>query len=333
MAPNSIDSSRTSGARPLSSPRGGSGAWSTSATITNRILTYGGVVAAGVAAYYYYWYPSHAGRGNDESHADDAVEPVSSAVVLVNEREALRVAFEGAQEFAKSSLKVDTDTQLKLYGLYKVATCGKVDGSTRPGMWDITGRAKWDAWSDWSTRVDSPEKAMAIYVDLVESFKGKDKEIGNSTRSASGDGSLGMGPKVSTLALDGGDSSKWEGGDDLFFLAQSGKVKELEQAITGRNEDLAQTDEDGLTLLHWACDRGHLKMSQVLIRLGAEVDSTDRDGLTPLAYAVTSGHEELAVYLVEEAGADVEITDAEGESVLAMGSDELRRKLLNVRQT
>jgi len=38
------------------------------------------------------------------------------------------------------------DIKLRLYGLFKQATSGKVDVK-RPGMTNFVGRAKWDAWN------------------------------------------------------------------------------------------------------------------------------------------------------------------------------------------
>lgn len=36
---------------------------------------------------------------------------------------------------------------LQLYALYKQATVGDATGS-RPGIFDVKGRAKWDAWAE-----------------------------------------------------------------------------------------------------------------------------------------------------------------------------------------
>ena len=52
-------------------------------------------------------------------------------------------AFETAAEVARS-LTPSTDDRLRLYGLYKQGTCGAVT-TGRPYVWDVAGRAKWDA--------------------------------------------------------------------------------------------------------------------------------------------------------------------------------------------
>ena len=53
---------------------------------------------------------------------------------------------------------------LQLYGLFKQATEGDVTGS-RPGMLDLKGRAKYDAWA--RRKGTSKDDAMKAYVALV----------------------------------------------------------------------------------------------------------------------------------------------------------------------
>ena len=73
--------------------------------------------------------------------------------------------FESAAERVKQLPKdPGNDTKLELYGLYKQATEGDATGK-RPGMLDVKGRAKWDAWS--GRKGLSAEKARALYVELV----------------------------------------------------------------------------------------------------------------------------------------------------------------------
>lgn len=76
--------------------------------------------------------------------------------------------FAAAQERVKAlSRRPSNDQLLALYGLYKQATEGDVSGK-RPGMLDMVGRAKYDAWASRSgTDRDS---AMKAYVALVETL-------------------------------------------------------------------------------------------------------------------------------------------------------------------
>lgn len=66
--------------------------------------------------------------------------------------------------------KPSNDELLELYGLFKQATVGDVTGK-RPGMLDVRGRAKHDAWE--KRRGMGAEAARAAYVKVVERLEGK----------------------------------------------------------------------------------------------------------------------------------------------------------------
>ena len=82
-----------------------------------------------------------------------------------------------SERFADAQTRVKTLTQapstaelLELYALYKQGSSGDVD-SKRPGMLDIKGRAKWDAWA--GKKGQTREQAMEAYVALVDRLLGK----------------------------------------------------------------------------------------------------------------------------------------------------------------
>ncbi len=61
----------------------------------------------------------------------------------------------------------DNKSLLELYGFYKQATDGDVQGK-RPGMLDVKGRAKYDAWA--KAKGLSPEDARAKYIAKAKSL-------------------------------------------------------------------------------------------------------------------------------------------------------------------
>jgi acyl-CoA-binding protein len=75
-----------------------------------------------------------------------------------------------AQQFADAQARIKpitglgNDTMLELYALYKQATAGDVSGS-RPGMMDLRGRAKYDAWA--KQKGMTKDAAMTAYITLV----------------------------------------------------------------------------------------------------------------------------------------------------------------------
>lgn len=74
--------------------------------------------------------------------------------------------FRSAQERVKTlGTRPSNDTLLELYSLFKQATEGDVQGK-RPGMLDLKGRAKYDAWA--GRKGLGREAAMQQYVALVE---------------------------------------------------------------------------------------------------------------------------------------------------------------------
>jgi acyl-CoA-binding protein len=64
----------------------------------------------------------------------------------------------------KLTSRPGNDTLLELYGLFKQGTVGDVDGK-RPGLLDLKGRAKHDAWA--ARRGMTREEAQRRYVELV----------------------------------------------------------------------------------------------------------------------------------------------------------------------
>lgn len=77
-----------------------------------------------------------------------------------------------AEKFADAKGRVETltsrpsnDQLLELYAFYKQATEGDATGS-RPGMFDLKGRAKFDAWA--KAKGIGKDDAMKKYVALVD---------------------------------------------------------------------------------------------------------------------------------------------------------------------
>jgi acyl-CoA-binding protein len=71
---------------------------------------------------------------------------------------------QAAEDVKKLSSRPDNQTLLELYALFKQSTDGDVSGA-RPGMLDVKGRAKFDAWA--KKKGISSETAMKDYIALV----------------------------------------------------------------------------------------------------------------------------------------------------------------------
>ena len=80
--------------------------------------------------------------------------------------------FKGAQERVQGlSKRPGTDELLRLYGLYKQGSVGDAT-SKRPGMLDVKGRAKFDAWA--KLKGTGQEDAKQRYVDVVGQLVDRD---------------------------------------------------------------------------------------------------------------------------------------------------------------
>lgn len=77
--------------------------------------------------------------------------------------------FVEAQARIKAVTSLSNDVLLDLYALYKQATAGDVSGA-RPGMLDLRGRAKYDAWA--KRKGSTADAAMTAYIALVDRHAG-----------------------------------------------------------------------------------------------------------------------------------------------------------------
>ncbi|NP_001122240.1 acyl-CoA-binding domain-containing protein 7 [Danio rerio] len=78
----------------------------------------------------------------------------------------LKAEFDQYAEDVKKVKTRPTDQELlDLYGLYKQAVVGDIN-IDKPGMIDLKGKAKWDAWD--SRKGMSTEDAMKAYITLAK---------------------------------------------------------------------------------------------------------------------------------------------------------------------
>ncbi|KAM6086907.1 acyl-CoA-binding domain-containing protein 7 isoform 2-T2 [Chlamydotis macqueenii] len=80
----------------------------------------------------------------------------------------LQADFDGAAENVKKLKTRPTDEELKeLYGFYKQATVGDINIEC-PGMLDLKGKAKWEAWN--LKKGLSKEDAMNAYISKAKAM-------------------------------------------------------------------------------------------------------------------------------------------------------------------
>jgi len=78
-----------------------------------------------------------------------------------------------AEEVQRLEAKPTNEEKLKLYGLYKVATNENFSKAERPGMFDLMGKAKYNAWAANANAGMTPTKAQQEYTEYVDALKEK----------------------------------------------------------------------------------------------------------------------------------------------------------------
>ncbi|KAF5385444.1 hypothetical protein D9757_005368 [Collybiopsis confluens] len=208
---------------------------------------------------------------------------------------------------ASALRKVSNAVKLELYGLFKWLTVTHEPDVSRPSIFDMTGRAKWDAWDAAGKRYSDVQEAENRYLEIArdlgwqpgapkkqEEAKSEDiwdSESSNSEESHGGGGGLGV--SVSSVV-----APEIEDDNTLHGLAIAGDAQKLHTLISLDQEiNLNGLDEFGYTPLHLACDRGNVDVVRQLLAKGADTSIKDPDEMTSLELARTAGHEEIVKLL------------------------------------
>jgi acyl-CoA-binding protein len=77
--------------------------------------------------------------------------------------------FQQATQRAQALPSQPREIELELHGLYRQATLGDASGN-RPAIFDVEGRARYDAWS--RRRGMSRTAAMRAYIELLAKLTG-----------------------------------------------------------------------------------------------------------------------------------------------------------------
>ncbi|XP_019618982.1 PREDICTED: acyl-CoA-binding domain-containing protein 6-like [Branchiostoma belcheri] len=214
--------------------------------------------------------------------------------------------------------QLNGDQLLYLYARYKQVNVGKCN-IPKPGFFDFQGKQKWDAWN--SLKDMDRDQAMTEYVDGVRKADPtwEPREGGDSKKSTL------MGPVVSTMSFEEeyiSDKNK-----TVFDWCKEGNTKQMARLLSNGDVDINQQDAEGLSLLHWACDRGHEDVVRELLQHKANINIQDEDGQTPLHYAATCEFLSI-VQLLLDSSADPSIPDSEGSLPLDSTDSKQIKELL-----
>jgi acyl-CoA-binding protein len=208
--------------------------------------------------------------------------------------------------------------QLKFYGLFKQAVEGDApDTSVGPSPIDAAKRKAWER-----NRGMRNFQAAALYVDLLTKemphWKDEINDEPLEPTTPNQNSSPSIGPVMSRPALSNGNTPKRQSPVEVFLdSVRNNKGEEVRAFLIAKPEYFRICDDQGHTALHLAADRGHLQLTKLLVRGGADVNAVNSDGDTPLHLALVSENPKVAKFLMEH-NANMEISNANGETPLTL---------------
>lgn len=194
--------------------------------------------------------------------------------------------------------------QLKSFiNRYKQATVGICD-APKPAFYEFEAKQKWQAWKDLGCM--DKEEAMRSYVTQLEEIDPEYIIIVEDSISK-----YSQLPKsISTMAKNEDDSVIKS--EPHFEWCKDGVVSKFTSWLESNKDLINKPDESGLSLLHWACDRGREDIAKLLIKYGANVNIMDSEGEMPIHYALLNENEEILKILLKS-GADSSKPNLDGD--------------------
>jgi len=225
--------------------------------------------------------------------------------------------FDAACAFVRSAAgKLENKDLLYLYARFKQAVEG-VCNAPKPSFYQLKEKSKWQAWMDIGQL--GVDEAKSQYIDRLDSvspdWRGKETKD-----PASGWVSVSCPKPPPEESILDADKTMWD-------RVKEGDLENLERILD--EMEVGVRDENGLSLLHWAADRGHIGIAEIIINKNCSlINSQDAEGLTPLHYASSCGH--LAVVrLLLQRGADPNIQDLEGDTPNNYDTDKTIQEVFN----
>ena len=102
---------------------------------------------------------------------------------------------------------------------------------------------------------------------------------------------LGAGPRTDLLVHDPRIANGGRHLKGLNLAAESGAAPELLTVLLRRGAAVNQADNEGVTPLMWAAQRGDVESARALLSAGARADLKSRAGLDAATYADNRGDE------------------------------------------
>lgn len=206
--------------------------------------------------------------------------------------------FDNACSFIRAnSGKFDSADLLYFYARFKTVTEGPCK-TEKPAFYQLKEKSKWQAWVDLGDM--DQEIARIQYIERLDCIEPEWRGLDYKDPTS---GWISVSCPRPEDSLPDSDKSIWD-------WVKEGNLHKLQDLVTAANINVK--DEDGLGLIHWASDRGHVDVVTLFYSIDKTIiNSQDDEGQTALHYAASCGHGQVVQVLLE-AGADPSIPDSDG---------------------
>ncbi|XP_045462682.1 acyl-CoA-binding domain-containing protein 6-like [Harmonia axyridis] len=219
---------------------------------------------------------------------------------------------QAANHLPKLVPSLSEETLLSLYAYYKQGKDGNCNIS-KPSWFDFKGRAKWEAWKKLDKMPQ--DQAKALYIDTVKKIDSSFELNAKKERWV----------VVSTLQ---NEDTMFTQEKNIVDHVKEGNRENVIKCLKNMNDiQLNNLDENGLSLIHWAADRGSVDILSDLLSYGADINIKDSEGQTALHYSASCGHMDCVRLLLDK-GALLNIEDDEGLLPCDVANDENMKQLL-----
>lgn len=225
----------------------------------------------------------------------------------------------------KKTSEINKDDLLYLYGRFKYANEGECNTERPGGIFNLEAKSKWDKWKSVNKNdpLMSKEKAKEEYISKLNTLFPNWNESAKKTSKADESGTFGIKTSIMVKELID-DSDK-----NCFDSCKEGSVERLKEYLAKNPKLINQTDENGMTMAMWACDRGHLEILKLLSDKGADLNKQDSDGQTALHYSCSNDQVKLVEFLVKNKKVNTKLTDNDGLKATEMTDNKEIIQLIN----
>ncbi|EPR61883.1 ankyrin repeat-containing protein [Toxoplasma gondii RUB] len=218
------------------------------------------------------------------------------------------------------------EDQLQLYGFYKQATVGNC-ADPEPSIVELARHAKWNAWRQCTGM--EPEEAEEAYVGFVRDIIASRASTGTGQQKIPPSGSPMGKPQSSLRSIEQQDDRQLSKVDRFFRHAANGDLAAIVEDLRSDAALVTARNDDDMTALHLAADRGHVDVIDFLLEKGADVNAQDNSGETPLHVAVVAENLDVISLLLKR-NADISLQSHDGETVLDVANQTDNPELVQV---